>query len=84
MLPYPFSTGAELLRALPAGPGCRSADVMLANEQAWRSEAEVRAGLLDIWRVMQECVERGCTHEGTPARRAEGPPPGAGAATAGC
>jgi L-serine dehydratase len=36
---------------------------MLANELAWRTEEEVRAGLLHIWSVMQECVERG-SHTG--------------------
>jgi L-serine dehydratase len=38
---------------------------MLANEQAWRSEQEVRDGLLRIWSVMQECVENGLRNEGT-------------------
>jgi L-serine dehydratase len=38
--------------------------VMLANELAWHSEAEVRAGLLHIWDVMQQCVRRGSEHEG--------------------
>jgi L-serine dehydratase len=34
---------------------------MLANELArGRDEAAVRAGLLRIWAVMQDCVERGC------------------------
>ena len=37
---------------------------MLANEQAWRSAAEVHAGLLRIWEVMQACVRCGCEHEG--------------------
>lgn len=37
--------------------------VMLANEAAWRPEAETRAGLLRIWQVMQDCVEAGCRHE---------------------
>ncbi|GIF65513.1 L-serine dehydratase [Asanoa ishikariensis] len=61
---YPFTTGAELLtRAAEAGGSI--SDVMLANELSWRSEAEVRAGLLDIWRVMRECVERGCERDGT-------------------
>jgi L-serine dehydratase len=32
---------------------------MLANELAWRTEQDVRAGLLHIWSVMQECVDRG-------------------------
>ncbi|MGY1594797.1 L-serine ammonia-lyase [Geodermatophilus sp. SYSU D00708] len=55
---YPFRTGEELL-ARTRETGLRISDVMLANELAWRSEAEVRAGLLQIWAVMQECVERG-------------------------
>jgi L-serine dehydratase len=37
---------------------------MLANECVRRSEAEVRAGLLKIWSVMQECVQRGCSTPG--------------------
>jgi L-serine dehydratase len=38
---------------------------MLANELAWRSEAGVCAGLLEIWSVMQQCVQNGWAHEGT-------------------
>jgi L-serine dehydratase len=37
---------------------------MLENERAWRSDADTRAGLLDIWGVMQACVRRGCEQEG--------------------
>jgi L-serine dehydratase len=37
---------------------------MMANEKVRRDEAEVRAGLLRIWQVMQECVEAGCQAEG--------------------
>ena len=44
--------------------GCGSADVMLANELSWRTEEQIRAGLLRIWRVMTECVERGCSRDG--------------------
>jgi L-serine dehydratase len=55
---YPFRTGEELL-ARTRETGLRVSDIMLANELAWRSEAEVHAGLLHIWSVMQECVERG-------------------------
>jgi L-serine dehydratase len=62
-LPYPFSTGQELLERCSAN-GLRISDVMLANEKVWRSEAEIRAGLLRIWAVMQECVRRGSTTEG--------------------
>ncbi|MGL5861558.1 MAG: L-serine ammonia-lyase, partial [Phycicoccus sp.] len=38
--------------------------VMLANELAWRTERDVRRGLLRLWQVMEECVERGCRTEG--------------------
>ncbi|TDC33320.1 L-serine ammonia-lyase [Micromonospora sp. 15K316] len=62
-VPYPFLTGAELLKVTTA-TGLSISEVMLANELSWRSEAEVRAGLLEIWRVMRECVERGCERDG--------------------
>ncbi|KAB1907477.1 L-serine ammonia-lyase [Micromonospora sp. AMSO31t] len=60
---HPFLTGAELLSVTTA-TGLSISEVMLANELSWRSEADVRAGLLEIWRVMQECVENGCAHDG--------------------
>jgi L-serine dehydratase len=64
VLRYPFDTGAELLERC-AESGLPISQVMLANETAWRSEDEVRAGLLEIWSVMQECVRNGCANEGT-------------------
>ncbi|SCG64086.1 L-serine ammonia-lyase [Micromonospora coxensis] len=60
---YPFYTGAELLE-VTAATGLSISEVMLANELSWRSEADVRAGLLEIWRVMRECVEAGCARDG--------------------
>lgn len=62
-LRYPFSTAAELLAHCDASDSSISA-VMLANEEAWRPEAETRQGLLRIWEAMQECVDRGCNSEG--------------------
>ncbi|WKU03875.1 L-serine ammonia-lyase [Micromonospora sp. HUAS LYJ1] len=62
-VPHPFSTGAELLD-VTAGTGLPISGVMLANELSWRSGPDVRAGLLDIWRVMRECVARGGTRDG--------------------
>ena len=64
VLHFPFSTGAELLAHCKES-GLSISDVMLANETAWRTEDEVRAGLLRIWAVMQECVQNGYTHRGT-------------------
>jgi len=64
VVPYPFTTSAELL-AHTAATGLPVSGVMLANEQAFgRSAARVTEGLADIWRVMRECVERGCRTDG--------------------
>ncbi|CAM5548788.1 L-serine ammonia-lyase [Streptomyces aurantiogriseus] len=60
---FPFGSAAELLAHCDREDLAVS-DIMLANEQAWRPEAEVRAGLLHLWSVMQACVERGCRREG--------------------
>lgn len=62
-LPYPFTTAAELLRHCQAERLSISA-LMLKNELSWRGEAEVRADLLNLWRVMEACVANGCRHEG--------------------
>ncbi len=62
--PYPFHSGDELLAQ------CRKHNLsisalMMANECAARPESEVRARLLTIWQVMQDCVKAGCRNEGT-------------------
>ncbi|HEU5333480.1 MAG TPA: L-serine ammonia-lyase [Actinocrinis sp.] len=62
-LKYPFRTGEELLR-LTEQTGLSISGLMLENEMAWRPEAEIRAGLLEIWRVMRECVQQGMAREG--------------------
>ncbi len=64
VLPYPFKTGDELL-ALTQRHGISIAELMRRNERHWRSEAEIDAGLLKVWAVMQACVARGCRTEGT-------------------
>ncbi|MCF8167886.1 MAG: L-serine ammonia-lyase, partial [Rhodoferax sp.] len=60
---YRFSTGADLL-GICAGTGLSIAQVVRANEHAWRSDADVDAGLDRIWDTMQACVERGIRTEG--------------------
>jgi len=62
-LPHPFLTGDELL-ARCRETGLSISEIMMANELSWRTEDEIRQGLLHIWHVMQECVERGCTEHG--------------------
>jgi len=60
---FPFSTGAELLD-ICAREQLSVSDVMLANEQSWRSEREIRDGMLHLWAVMAECIESGFRREG--------------------
>ena len=62
-LPYPFTTAREL-RERCNDAGLSISQVMMANEQAWRSENDVREGLLTIHRAMQSCIERGCHSPG--------------------
>ena len=62
-LRYPFTTGVQLLDHC-VEHGLSVSQVMLENEQVWRSEAEIRNGLLHIWHVMQDCVRRGSVNEG--------------------
>ena len=62
-LPYPFSTAQALLDHCGQS-GLTISGLMLENEKCWRSEDEIRAGLLRIWHVMQECVRHGIATEG--------------------
>ena len=63
-LAFPFHTGAELLEQCERN-GLTIAQLMFANEKAWRSEDEIRAGLRELWRAMQDCVARGIRESGT-------------------
>jgi len=63
VLPLAFTTGDALLE-LAKREGLSIAQIMRRNEQHWRSDAEIDAGLLRIWQVMQECVKRGCKTDG--------------------
>jgi L-serine dehydratase len=63
VLAHTFHSGDELL-ALTASSGLSIAQLMRDNERHWRTDAEIDAGLLKIWRVMQDCVKRGCATDG--------------------
>jgi len=62
-LPHPFHSAAELL-TLTRRLDCSIAELMRRNERQQRSDAEIDAGLLRIWRVMQDCVAQGCRSVG--------------------
>ncbi|MFQ6484872.1 L-serine ammonia-lyase [Brachybacterium epidermidis] len=58
-----FTTGAELLRVCEER-GFSISEAMLMRERQWRSDEEIRAGALEIWRTMSECIERGVRTHG--------------------
>jgi L-serine dehydratase len=44
--------------------GMSISDIVLENENTWRKEEETRLAALNIWRVMKECMYRGCHTSG--------------------
>ncbi|TWR24888.1 L-serine ammonia-lyase [Mucilaginibacter achroorhodeus] len=58
-LPFPIDTAGDLLHWCRK-TGLKISEVVMENELAWRSEHETRKSVLDIFRVMQECMYRGC------------------------
>ena len=67
VLAHPFHSGADLL-AITQTEGCSIAELMRRNERCigkgGRTDAEIDAGLMAIWAVMQACVVRGCQTDG--------------------
>ncbi|MBO0904198.1 L-serine ammonia-lyase [Jiella sonneratiae] len=63
LAPYEFADAAELLVHCDT-EALSIADVVLANEETWRSRAEVRAGILSIRDAMIASIERGCRMDG--------------------
>ena len=62
-LKFPIDTSEELLIYCDRNKSSVS-EVVLENEKCWRSEEDVRQGVLNIWKVMTECVYRGCHAQG--------------------
>jgi L-serine dehydratase len=63
VLQHPFHTGEQLLE-IAERQGMSIAQLMRANERHWRADADIDAGLLAIWRAMQDCVARGLRRDG--------------------
>ncbi len=58
-LPYPIEK-AEYLLAACEKTGLGISGVVMENEKTWRSEEEVKKGVLRIWETMRDCIFRGC------------------------
>jgi L-serine dehydratase len=61
-LPFPINTADELLHWCMNGMSIH--EVVMENENAWRTEAETKTGVLRIWNAMKECTFRGCHAQG--------------------
>lgn len=58
-LPFPVNTSEDLLHwCLKTGLSIN--EVVMENENAWRSETQTKTGVLKIWEVMRDCTYRGC------------------------
>lgn len=62
-IPFPFQTCDELM-AHCREQGMTVPQVVMENEKTWRSEQQIRQGILKIWQVMKDCVARGLKQEG--------------------
>ncbi|MDX1808397.1 MAG: L-serine ammonia-lyase [Sulfurospirillaceae bacterium] len=61
--PYEFKSSKELLEMCKTNDLSISA-LMMENEKHLKSEAEVKKALINIWKVMKNCVENGCQNTG--------------------
>ena len=61
--PYPFKTGADILR-ICRDHGLSLSTLVLENEKSLRPEKDVRDGVLRLVHAMRACVVRGCEREG--------------------
>ncbi len=62
-IPYPFLNAQELL-SLCNQYQFTIAELMLKNEETWRSLDEIQDGLKNIAHVMNQCIDHGCQHAG--------------------
>ncbi|WP_257666552.1 L-serine ammonia-lyase [Parapedobacter tibetensis] len=63
-LPFPVQSANELL-GWCIRTGLKISELVLENEQAWRSEEETKKGILRIFSALRDCIYRGCHTMGT-------------------
>lgn len=62
-LSFPVNDAEDLLHWCRK-TGMNISEIVLENENAWRPALETRAGLLNIWQVMKDCMFLGSRKEG--------------------
>jgi L-serine dehydratase len=63
LLPFPINDAYDLIHWCMQ-TGMNISEVVLENENTWRTEEETRHGLLQIWKTMRESVYLGCHTQG--------------------
>ena len=63
-IPFPYENAAQLL-AHAHQSGHSISRIVWENEKCFRSEEEIREKILNLWSVIQQCVERGLRETGT-------------------
>lgn len=63
VLPFPINTANDLLHWCMK-TGLAISEIVLENENAWRTEIITREGVLNIWDVMSSCIYKGCHTNG--------------------
>ena len=62
-LPFPIDTAGNLLHwCMKTGMSIH--EVVLENELSWREDSLVKKQLITIWKVMKDCIYKGCHTEG--------------------
>jgi len=63
VLPFPINDADDLVHWCMQ-TGMNISEVVLENENSWRNESQTRAGILNIWKTMSECIYIGCHTQG--------------------
>ncbi len=58
-LTFPINTADDLLRWC-IKTGLAIHEIVMENENTWRTEKDTKAGILKVWQVMKECIYEGC------------------------
>ncbi|VFS46108.1 L-serine dehydratase 1 [Budvicia aquatica] len=62
-VPYPFKSAAELMEQCQRS-GMSLSGLVLQNELAWHTKAEIEQYFMQIWRTMTDCMQKGLNTEG--------------------
>ena len=61
--PYPFNSSKELISSAESA-GLSISELVLANEAARPNGVDIHQRVLDLWQVMNDCIDRGCAQTG--------------------